>query len=79
MKPAPRLFTSDLLEARQVLGGEPKHPVGVVLSTYAFAELQARGCRFPCPVAVDPDQPRDTAAWFWLPENFQPFTELIKA
>lgn len=62
-----------------MLGREPKWPVGVVLSQYGLAELQAYGCRFPCPVAVDPKAPRDTVTWFYLPENFHPFTSLIRA
>ena len=84
MKPAPsvripRLIQSDYVEAKQVLGHEPKRPVGVVLSTQGFAELQAYGCKFPCSVAVDPTAHRDTCHWFWLPENFHPFTSLIRA
>jgi hypothetical protein len=83
MKPAPalrvpRLFTSDFNEARQIIGHEPKYPVGVVLSPHAYAELRAYGCRFPCPVAVDPTAPRETVAWYWLKENFDPFAELIQ-
>jgi hypothetical protein len=76
---APRLVTSDILEARKVLGREPKWPVGVVLSVNSFNELVAYRCKFPCPVAVDPMAPRDTCAWFYLPQNFAPFTQLIRA
>jgi hypothetical protein len=75
----PRLVRSDIVEARQVLGREPGQPVGVVLSQYGFAELRAYGCRFPCPVAVDPHAPRETIAWFYLPENFAPFTNQLRA
>lgn len=74
----PRLFSSDYSEAKAILGRDPKHPIGVVLSPAGFAELASYGCRFPCPVAVDPTAPRDTVAWYWLPENFQPFSDLVR-
>lgn len=84
MKPAPAILIpsrvqTDLLEARRVLGGEPGLPVGLVVSAHGFEELRGYGCAFPCKVAVLPTAPRDTAEWFYLPANFQPFANLIKS
>ena len=83
MKPAPKvpppLTRSDITQARCVLGREPGQPIGVVMSEYGFQELRAYGCRFPCPVAVDPRMPRDSVEWFFLRENFEPYTQLLRA
>lgn len=78
-KVLPPLLKSDFAQAKRILGREPGQPVGVVMSEHGLQELRAYGCRFPCPVAVDPAVHREAIEWFYLPENFQPYADFIRA